>query len=333
VYNHTLSWVINKLDATLKTKKLRKNFITHFFDIDPNQIILTDIENYFLVRQEESSTLEFKSGDVEIIDLYKEVAAFLNTEGGLIIIGAPRESKETIGKRTINFCQGEITYSKFVSKDWLYQKIFSNIVPSPTEIFIKEITTEKGNVFILDIPQSLNPPHQSNSDGRYYIRIDNEAKPAPHGLIQALFDKRRKPKIFARLTRKPVDSNTDMVYASLHNDSNIPADKVSFIIDIFNIESTDDKHKFKEIIEEEIGRKLSYSDSINQVLASVITMGVDFEVTHILKKYLVVISYWSKDTDFDATFFVVDPINDNIESNNWMDEGVKLIDIVNRINK
>ena len=167
---------------------MKKSFITQFFDKNPDELTVSDIQNYFNDRQEESPTLEFKSGDAEINDVFKEVAAFLNTEGGLLIIGSPRETRETIGKRVINFCQGEVTYSKFVSKDWLHQKLFSNITPSPTEIYIKEIVTEKGNIFILDIPQSTNPPHQSTADGRYYIRLENESKPAPHGLIQALFD-------------------------------------------------------------------------------------------------------------------------------------------------
>lgn len=272
--------------------------------------------------------LEFKSGDVEINDIFKEVAAFLNTEGGLLIIGSPRESRETSGKRTINYCHGEVTYSKFASKDWLYQKLFSNITPSPTEISIKEIVTEKGNIFILDIPQSINPPHQSNADGRYYIRIENEAKPAPHGLIQALFDKRRKPKIFAKIKRLQINKSTDSLVVSLHNDSNVPADKLSYIIDVHNIQNTDDKVKFREIMDEEFGRKFSFSEGTDQVLASVISFGVNFQVTHYMEKYLVAVNYWSKDTDFDCTYFIIDPIDNSIISNNWCDEDLSLVEAI-----
>jgi len=304
---------------------LKRNFITQFFDKNPDELIISDIQNYFNERQEESSTLEFKSGDAEINDVFKEVAAFLNTEGGLLIIGSPRETRETLGKRVINFCKGEVTYSKFASKDWLHQKIFSNITPSPTEIYIKEIVTEKGNIFILDIPQSSNPPHQSNADGRYYIRLENEAKPAPHGLIQALFDKRKKPKLFARVNRVQINQSTDTLFVSLHNDSNVPADKVSFIIDIYNIEKTDNKLIFKEIKEDELGRKLSFSERAHQVLVSVISLGVDFQITHFTENYLVAVNYWSKDTDFDCMYFVIDPINNSITSNHWLDENSSLI--------
>lgn len=68
---------------------------------------MLDIKDFFSTRQEESSTLEFKSGEVDVTDIFKEITAFLNTEGGLLIIGAPREVKEVIGKKTVVYCQGE----------------------------------------------------------------------------------------------------------------------------------------------------------------------------------------------------------------------------------
>lgn len=69
------------------------NYIEKIFNKSRDEISLTDIEDYFASPQEETSIVEFKSGGVEIIDLYKEVTAFLNTEGGLIIVGTPKEKK------------------------------------------------------------------------------------------------------------------------------------------------------------------------------------------------------------------------------------------------
>lgn len=307
-----------------------KNYYTsYFFNKNPTELTFSDIQLYFKERQEESSTLEFKCGDVEITDVYKEVAAFLNTEGGLLIIGAPRESKEVIGRKTITYCQGDVTYSKFISKDWLHQKLYSNITPSPTQIYIKEITTQSGNIFILDIPQSFNPPHQSNADGRYYIRIENEAKPAPHGLIQALFDKRKKPKIKAEIKRVYFDNITDYLNVSLHNESSIPADKVSFIVELFNISETD--NNFIESDDEVLGKKFSLSKKLDQVLASVISFGVDFKVRHTSKKYLVSVSFWSRESDFDCVYFIIDPISNSILSKYWLDENENLVDAIKQL--
>lgn len=310
---------------------MKGNFITRFFNKTTDEINLNDIQKYFQEKQEESPTLEFKSGEVEINDVFKEVAAFLNTEGGLLIIGAPRETKETIGKRVINYCQGEITFSKFSSKDWLHQKLFSNITPSPTEIFIKEFSTEQGNVFILDIPQSINPPHQSNADGRYYIRLENEAKPAPHGLIQALFDKRRKPKLFTRIEREPLDKFNDKLYISLHNDSDVPADKVSLIIDVYNIEKIDNNTNFKEFKRDELGRKFSLSEKAYQILVRVISLGIEFNTNHYNENYIVSVNYWSKDSDYDCTYFLIDTKNNTITTNNWLDKNPGLIDDVKQL--
>lgn len=310
-----------------------KQYITQFFNKPADEITLADIETFFSTRQEENSTLEFKSGQVEISDVFKEISAFLNTEGGLLIIGSPEESKEIVGKRNVRFCIGKLTYSKFISKDWLHQKIFSNITPSPTNIFIKEISTPNGNIFIIDIPQSLQPPHQSNSDGRYYIRIDNEAKPAPHGLIQALFNKRKVPKLSADIILDQTHFDTDSLFVALKNNSAIPAEKVGFIIDVYNAEVPDNFQGFRHITKDELGIKFSYSGNTDQVLVSVMSLGIEFAVHHNEKKYIVMVSYWCKDTDFDATIFTINPEEKSIESVGWLDEGVKISDLIKDLQK
>jgi predicted HTH transcriptional regulator len=223
---------------------MNSNYIEKIFGKPRNELLLIDIEEYFSSPQEETSVVEFKSGEVEINDIFKEVTAFLNTEGGLLIIGSPREVNKTIGKTTIKICQGSLTYSNFKNKDWLYQKIASNIVPSPTNIKIEEFITSNGNIFLIDIPQSLNPPHQSLSDGRYYLRLERDAKPAPHGIVQALFNKRRVPLIAATIQFEQFNDLNDKVTISLRNESSFPAEKVSFIIDVYNVESINSSYSF-----------------------------------------------------------------------------------------
>lgn len=128
------------------------NYLQSFFNKPVEELNLSDVEHFFSIEQEETSTLEFKTGETEIINLYKEIAAFLNTEGGLIIIGSPREQKIIAGKTEKRICKGAITYSNFNSKDWLFQKFYANITPSPVGIVIKEFLTEKGNVFLIEVP-------------------------------------------------------------------------------------------------------------------------------------------------------------------------------------
>lgn len=177
---------------------MEKTLIQTIFNRNSREITIEDVIDYFKTEREETAVVEFKSGEVAIEDLYKEITAFLNTEGGLIIVGSPREQPNKKGKTKGKVCQGDLVYSKFRSKDWLYQKVASYITPTPTNLNIVEVAGSQGTVYLIEVPQSSRPPHQANSDGRYYLRLESEAKPAPHGIVQALFDKRRKSQFHSR---------------------------------------------------------------------------------------------------------------------------------------
>ncbi|KQC32291.1 hypothetical protein AAU57_02330 [Nonlabens sp. YIK11] len=308
------------------------NYIEKIFHKNRQEVTLENIKNYFQSPQEETSIVEFKSGGVEIIDIYKEITAFLNTEGGLLMIGAPRETKDKVGKNYRTVCQGELTYSSFKNKDWLYQKIASNIVPTPTNIKINEYLTVEGSIFLLDIPQSSNPPHQSSSDGKYYIRLECEAKPAPHGLVQALFEKRKRPQLTAEIDINRVDFQSNEISIQIKNKSTIPADSVSVIIDIYNVSKVSSNHRF-DLIEDSLGDKYSMSQSTNQVLVRVISLPYNLVVTHFKNEYLVFVAFWSKQTDFDFRFFTINPLNNEVTAEGTFMDGSDLTEELERIKK
>lgn len=287
------------------------SYIEQIFNKSIGSLQLKDLEEYFKEPQEETSILEFKSGDVEINDIFKEVAAFLNTEGGLLIIGSPREEEVLIKKNKKIICKGELTYSKFRSKDWLYQKIMSNISPPPAGIKIFEEINEKGSIFILDIPQSITPPHQCNSEGKYYIRLEREAKPAPHGIVQALFQKRRLPVLKSEINFEKEFDNSDYLTISIFNTAEVPADKVGFIIEIHNVSEVECIHDFKDF-QNHFPVKHSMTKSTEQVLAQVISIPIELRVFHNKQNYIVFVGYWSKDNDFDFQYWTYDPIKGKI---------------------
>lgn len=294
------------------------SYIKKIFSKSIDELSVSDIKTYFETPQEETSIIEFKSGDVEINDIFKEITAFLNTEGGLLIIGAPRETKEMVGKNEKVICTGDLTFSKFRNKDWLYQKIASNIVPTPVGLKIFQHLDSNGAIFIIDVPQSQTPPHQCSSDGRYYLRLEREAKPAPHGIIQALFQKRRIPKLVATIEIKQLSSTTDNVLIRIRNDSTIPADKVSFIIDVYNINSVKSEYSFKGM-DDDIGYKFTFSNSAQQVLVRIVSIPIEFIVEHKDDDYVVFVGYWSIDTDFDFQFWSYNPIKKEIVCTDRMD--------------
>ena len=308
------------------------NYIEKIFNKPREDVSLNDVKIYFESPQEETSVVEFKSGEVEIIDLYKEIAAFLNTEGGLLIVGTPRETKEKVGKNFRIICQGKLTYSNFKNKDWLYQKIASNIVPTPTDIKINEYISPDGTVFLLDIPQSSNPPHQSAADGKYYIRLEREAKAAPHGIVQALFDKRKKPKLTAEFEVKEMDSQTSRVSIRIRNLSEIPADKVSYITDVYNVSNIESDFDFK-FFNDVLGDKFSMSVSGKDVLVQIISLPYHIDVKHFNKEFIVFVGHWCKETDFDFNFVTIDPLTNTIVREGTLKEGVILGDELERIRK
>lgn len=155
-------------------------------------LTVADLEAFFAEPQEENAILEFKEGSTDVQKLHKEVAAFLNTEGGLLIYGAPRELEHP-QKKGYKVAQGALTGSKIRDRDVIMRSLGTGISPAPSGIKIQALEVADGTVYVLEIPQSMTPPHQEAAKGAYYLRLEREAKPAPHGLVAAMFNKRQRP--------------------------------------------------------------------------------------------------------------------------------------------
>lgn len=284
------------------------NYIEKIFQKDQDKITLEDVKNFFSEEQEETPVLEFKSGKVAIEKICDEISAFLNTEGGLIIVGSPRELVKEIGKNKIKICSGDLELSPFASADWLQMKFYALITPPPIGINIKEFLTPEGNVFLIDVPQSTNPPHQSSDTGKYFIRLEKEAKAAPHGLVKALFDKRKKPVLDCDLVVTKEHPYKTEFMISIRNKSNVPAEKVTFMIEVYNAKSIDSYGGFNDI-SNDLGRRFNFTSKTNEsVLVQVISLTKNFTVTDKNENFLIMISYWSKTTDFQLKYFVYDVI-------------------------
>ena len=117
-----------------------------------NQLVLEDIESFFEDEKEEDELIEFKTGLLKDFDsIVKEVVAFLNTNGGLLFIGTPKEQKKTIGKSEVKVCKGKLELSSWKNKEQIQQKILTGISPPPTSFKIHEILTPEGNFFIVAV--------------------------------------------------------------------------------------------------------------------------------------------------------------------------------------
>jgi hypothetical protein len=171
------------------------DYCTPHFGKSLNELTKEDIQNYFNIERTETDQIEFKSFSGQInIDKIEHIntaiCALLNSNGGVLIWGAP-EGKKVEGKKEKVF-KGELTFSSTsIEKDTLISKISDKIIPLPNNIRVKELADNK--LFVFEIDQSEYAPHQTGNI--YYMRIDGQSRPAPHHYVDALFKKVKYPNI------------------------------------------------------------------------------------------------------------------------------------------
>lgn len=133
-------------------------------------------------------------------------------------------------------CKGELTSCTSIqSRDSFVKNIASNISPSPGGIKAASFPLKNGFIYVLEISQSLTPPHQVNKEGKYYLRLDTETRPAPHGIVEALFYKRQRSDLVGEVGILRISDNRVKVIFSLANKSSIHAEGVNLIIELKGI--------------------------------------------------------------------------------------------------
>lgn len=116
----------------------------------------------------ESATLEFKScrlfnqkNDKVFETLSKEITAFANSIGGVLIIGVEEDEHRAISE------VDPITDNK-KHESWIEDGLLSRISPN-LHFSITKIEAGEGFLLVINVPASRNAPHQS-ADKRYYAR-------------------------------------------------------------------------------------------------------------------------------------------------------------------
>ena len=208
------------------------DFSNIFFSksIEDKDFAYSDVVDFFIEEKEESTRIEFKSfsekyGNFEknLEGVIRGITAFLNSEGGVLIWGAP-EGTEDKTKKTKIF-KGELSPLKeYKDKDRLISKISDQITPLPVGIKVAILQDSDNIVYVFEIQQSKYAPHSYKNT--YYARLDGQTKPAPHYLIEALFRQIRFPNVEGYIAFKQV----------LLDNSNPPVSvsKLEFDICIFN---------------------------------------------------------------------------------------------------
>ncbi len=173
-------------------------------------------------KPDETNLFEGKSGhDRPGANKHKEtIVAFLNTDGGVLWIGAPEEvpidPENPRGPKQFDVSP---VGHRAMPKDQIRNLLLQDIQPLPSGIKLKSIPMKDGTFStVVEVQRSEYPPHQVN--GTYWLRMDGEKRKAPHGLVEALFYRRRGPFLVPSLTfnawvpGKDI-SNTDKVVLDL----------------------------------------------------------------------------------------------------------------------
>jgi hypothetical protein len=144
--------------------------------------VWTEEDIHQLKGREESIRLEFKAGALFdetqqkwLAVLAKEVSAFANTEGGVLVLGVTEERKEKV--RAAGEADG---VPDAVPTDQLQRLIEGNVSPYLPGIRLHRVplSSRPGRaVFVVDVPQGATA-YQAN-DGPYYGRSELEAKYLP----------------------------------------------------------------------------------------------------------------------------------------------------------
>lgn len=197
------------------------NFSQTYFKKDLDQITSEDLIEFFKTPQKESQYLEFKSARETNLDrvytntLKPGICSFLNSEGGILIYGAPSEDKKNPDHP---FHQEVMPYPKGFLGDFdsIIRKISDGITPMPIGIRLKEVSFPEGSVAIFEIQESISKPHQT--ENIYQIRIEGQKKPAPHYLIEAMMRKVTFPDIRTYLKTNQdsyLEKNSDILCIKL----------------------------------------------------------------------------------------------------------------------
>ncbi|RRB00673.1 AlbA family DNA-binding domain-containing protein [Larkinella rosea] len=152
------------------------SFATSLFHKALHDIDQNDLEKFFEAERDESLTLEFKSyADSKSLDkserisgVFKTVVAFLNSSGGLLVWGAPESTPSTTNLKS-KICTGPLSpVLEYFDRDVLVSKLVDSIDPRPHNIDVNPIRINGGYVYLIEVQESSNKPHQVKGKGTLF---------------------------------------------------------------------------------------------------------------------------------------------------------------------
>ncbi|MFE4029319.1 helix-turn-helix domain-containing protein [Priestia sp. YIM B13551] len=157
----------------------------------------------------------------KVIELTKDVSAFANATGGVLVYGVPEDKQ----KRFPLQIDGGVD-PKVISKEWLEQIINSNIQRRIPGVRINEIQlSHTTNVmYVIYVPESNLAPHMA-ADKRYYKRHNFQTLMMEDYEVRDVMTRHQRPKLIFDIDIENNESAGDRFNCRflLSNDSLVPA--------------------------------------------------------------------------------------------------------------
>lgn len=160
---------------------------------------ITDLQNLIVNQVEENLHLDYKAADAILKtdgkkkEISKDVSAFANSDGGIIIYGI-KEFADSAKKHLPEIID-PVDRSN-ISKEWLEQVINSNISPRLDGLTITPISIDSSpnDVVYVVIINKSNTAHQA-ADLRYYKRYNFESVPMYDFEVRDIMNRNKLPTI------------------------------------------------------------------------------------------------------------------------------------------
>ena len=178
---------------------------------------------------EESIHIEFKSAgalskkDGQKKEVSKDVSAFANSDGGIIIYGIEEKNHKA---HSFSFIDG----NEF-TKEWLEQIISSTVNRNIPELKIFPIRNNgiiSNTIYVVQIPSSLDAPHMSR-DKKYYKRFNFESVPMEEYEVRQLYGRKVMSKLVldqSLISKLEVDEESEEYEYSLEVDVHNEGEKM-----------------------------------------------------------------------------------------------------------